>query len=466
MNLEKIYFKLPVAVQNLAMSAYGLKWNNYRFGGEWKNEVEKARLREFWTAEQWHEYQTAELRNLLLYAFDNVPFYTEKYRKAGIERGFLENITIEELKQLPYLTKDEFRQFGDSTLLTVKPRSRGEWSHSSGSTGIPVKLWLPESTTRKFNALMETRVRNWAGVTYKDPRAMVGGRRIMDGNNLRPPFYRYNYVEKQTYISAFFVSDVSVPNIIEGLKKNKVSWITGYASSVFFIADIAKRLGIQAPKLKAAITSSDKLSPEMREVIEEVFGCKTYDSYSGSEACGLISECPERKLLVSPDCGIMEFLDENGNDIAPGETGEIVSTGFLNYEQPLIRYRIGDMAKLSSEQHLVGGRCMPCVDSISGRVEDIIVGPDGRKLNLLSTLFNGMDHIVAAQIVQHTLSSFEIKIIPENGFDKHASEKVLRENLCIRLGNIDVKFTYVDKLPVAPNGKVKAVISHIKENIK
>lgn len=466
MNLEKIYFRLPVTMQNLAMSAYGLKWNRYRFGGIWKKEVEESRNREFWSSDKWNAYQTQELRKLLLYAFDNVPFYTDKYKNEGIERGFLENIRIEDLKYLPFLTKEEFRRYGDSTMLTSLPKSKGEWSHSSGSTGIPVKMWLPNSITQKFNALMETRVRNWAGVTCRDPRAMVGGRRIMDGNNLHPPFYRYNFIEKQTYVSAFFVSETSVPDIIKGLIKNKVNWITGYASSVFFIADMVKRLGIKAPKLKAAITSSDKLTLEMREVIEEVFGCDTFDSYSGSEACGLISECPERRLLVSPDCGIMEFLDENGQDITAGETGEIVSTGFLNYEQPLIRYKIGDMAKLSLNQSSVGGRHMPVVDSISGRVEDIIVGPDGRKVNILSTLFNGMDHIVKAQIVQHAIDTFEIKIIPEQGIDKERSEKILRDNFGIRLGDVNVRITYVDKLPVATNGKVKAVISHIKENVR
>lgn len=460
-NLERLYLKSPVLLQNIGTSLYGLKWRRYRFGGIWKDEVIKAREREFWAADQWYEFQTQELRKLLTHAFDYVPLYHKKYSEVGIDRGFLEHIKLEDLHLLPYLTKDEFRKFGDSTLLS-SVLSKGQWSTSSGSTGIPVKIWLPNNTTQKFNALMEARVRNWAGVNWKDPRAMVGGRRIMNGEHIRPPFYRYNIFEKQTYVSAFFVSENSVPDIIKGFYKNGVSWLTGYASSIFFIADITKRLGIVAPKLKAVITSSDKLTPEMRKIIGEVFSCEVYDSYSGSEACGLISETPDNKLLVSPDSGVMELLDTDGNPISPGETGEIVSTGFLNYEQPLIRYRIGDTATLSKTQKSVGGRNMAIIDSIGGRVEDVVIGLDGRKNNLLSPLFNGIEHIVRAQLIQHSLDSFEIKIIRDLGYDQLYSEKTLTNNLKIRLGDVKVYFTYVDTLPVADNGKVKAVISHVK----
>ena len=88
----------------------------------------------------------------------------------------------------------------------------------------------------------------------------------------------------------------------------------------------------------------------MRKIIERVYDCKVFDGYSGSEACGLISETQQGELLVSPDAGIMEFIKDDGSYAKNGEVGEIISTGFLNYDQPLIRYKIGDMALLSQNQ--------------------------------------------------------------------------------------------------------------------
>ena len=75
----------------------------------------------------------------------------------------------------------------------------------------------------------------------------------------------------------------------------------------------------------------------MRESIERAFLCKVYDGYSGVEACGLISENKSGELLFSPDTGILEVIDNDGNQVLNGESGEVISTGLLNYDQPLIK---------------------------------------------------------------------------------------------------------------------------------
>ncbi|MGV6846541.1 MAG: hypothetical protein ACWA42_10490, partial [Lutibacter sp.] len=77
----------------------------------------------------------------------------------------------------------------------------------------------------------------------------------------------------------------------------------------------------------------------MKKTISQTFNCKVFDAYSGVEACGLISENIHGELLFSPDSGILEIIDKNGNPSNKGEVGEVVSTGFINYNQPLIRYR-------------------------------------------------------------------------------------------------------------------------------
>ena len=83
--------------------------------------------------------------------------------------------------------------------------------------------------------------------------------------------------------------------------------------SNFFLADFIEKNNLKAPKMKAVITSSEKLTTEMRKVIERVYDCKAFDSYSGSEFCGLISESQEGELLVSPDVGIMELIKDDGS---------------------------------------------------------------------------------------------------------------------------------------------------------
>ena len=111
MNYYSLYDKLPVDLQNVCISLYGLFWKNHRLGGIFKKSYREALEREFYSYEQWEDYQLKELRKILIHAYDTVPFYRKKYANSGITRDFVEHITPDKLKQLPYLTNDRLQCF-------------------------------------------------------------------------------------------------------------------------------------------------------------------------------------------------------------------------------------------------------------------------------------------------------------------------------------------------------------------
>ena len=456
-----IYPIMPVSIQNLMISGFGYQWYRRRFGGAFKSFLEEVKARELFAHEQWSDYQTEMLRKILVHAYRNVPFYREKYTNSGILQSDLQNIKLSELKHLPYLEKDDLRRFGTSLLLSEK-RSKGIFISSSGSTGTPTKIYLPIYFHQKWTAVMEARVRNWAGVNKDTPRGMIGGRRIIKGASASAPYYRYNFFERQTYLSAYHISSNSVDNYLEGIIDNRVEYLTGYAMSIYLLSRFIAERGLTAPKLTAVITSSEKLTHEMRRTIEEVFQCRVFDSYSGCEACGLISETPEGIMVVSPDAGIMEFIDFEGNYVNPGETGEIVSTGLINYDQPLIRYRIGDLARVSKDQSPVNGRHMLRIDEIEGRIEDTVTTPDGRVMVRFHSVFVDIPGLKSGQVIQHSYTKFTIKLIIEKGvYNKEISENTLKNRLISQIGIVDVIFDYPDRLIHSSSGKVKAVISEL-----
>lgn len=460
MNYYRLYYELPVSIQNVCISLYGLYWKYYRYGGIFKKSYEEAHNREFYSYEQWEEFQTTELRKILLHSYDTVPFYKEKYTNSGITRDFLASITLDKLKQIPYLTKDEFRKFGKTTLLSTK-KGKGIFSYTSGSTGTPVAIYFGKAFCQKWFGICEARLRNWAGVDMETPRGMIGGKRILPDSKFNPPYYRYNIFEKQTYFSAYHIASRTAANFVEGMKKNKVEYMTGYAMGNFFLADFIEKTNLKAPKMKAVLTSGEKLTTEMRKVIEKVYDCKTFDGYSGSEACGLISETQHGELLVSPDVGIMEFIKDDGTYAKNGEIGEIISTGFLNYDQPLIRYKIGDRALLSRDQIPKSNHCMTKVDEIIGRIEDVIIAKDGRMIARFHGLFVEIVGLVAAQIEQHDCEHFYFNLVCDESFNREITEEIIKTRVESQIGKVEIKFNYLQGLPIEKNGKIKAVISHI-----
>ena len=458
---NNIYRNSPVYFQNVFVSAYGYYWKHRRYGGNFNNYVKDFKARESLSVKKWKKYQTIELRKILVHAFLYVPYYNEKYREAGFSIKDFESFEMSSLSDLPYLEKDDLRKFGITKLL-AENKMPGQCYSSSGSTGTPTQIYLSKETHRKWSALYEARVRNWAGVNFLDARAMIGGRRVLPTSKMKPPYYRFNSAEKQAYFSAYHISKETVVDYVNGLILTKSEYLVGYAMSIYLLASYINQMNLKAPKLRAVLTSSEKLTMAMRLEIENAFQCKAYDGYSGVEACGLISENDDGKLLFSPDSGIMELVDENGNYVKNGEPGEVIATGFLNYDQPLIRYRIGDTVSLYENQDTNSNCHMPIVKEINGRVEDVLVGVKGQKMVRFHGIFVDIPSIKMAQIVQHRINLIEIKLVTNSCYHKK-HEKVMIDRIQSQLGKINVKFTYINEIERTKNGKFRAVISMLHE---
>jgi len=456
---EKIYSGLPVGLQNLVISAFGYTWQKRRFGGVFKKEYSAFKARETYSAEQWKQYQTGQLRKLLSHALQHVPYYTKTFTAHGVTEDNIRRFELSDLAKLPFLEKDTLRTKGRSELLSSVREPGGDFFSSSGSTGTPTSILYSLPMHQRLSALYEARVRNWAGVSFKDSRAMIGGRRVIPGGNAQPPYYRYNFFEKQLYFSAYHISKKNAFSYLEGLQKYNPRYMVGYAVSHYLLAKFFKEAGMQPPPMTAVLTSSEKLTPAMRAILAEVYQCKVYDAWSGVEWCGLISENEHGQLLLSPDSAVIEIIRPDGSYAQPGEEGELVCTGFLNYDQPLIRYKIGDMVRLASDQTNKCGRNFPVIDEIIGRVEDVVIGKDGRQMVRFHGIFVGLQNVIKAQVVQLSLDAFEINV-ETTGLSTIEKETIFKR-MESQLGEIKLVINELPEIPLSANGKFKAVISRI-----
>lgn len=462
---EHIYPNLPLFWQNALISAYGYSLHKRRYSGIFEAEYKKVKDRESFSTEQWYEYQTLELRKILLHAFNTVPFYYQKFSAIGITAKDLSTFELCDLPKLPILEKEDLRTYGKTLLLSSNLEKGGKFLASSGSTGTPVNIRYSLNCFRKWMALYEARVRNWAGVNRTNRRGMIGGRRILPDAHFSPPFYRYNFFERQVYFSAYHLSPSTVNNYVEGIKKYSVEYLVGYAFSNYLLAKYIIEHGIHAPELKAVLTSSEKLTPEMRDVFQRAYNCQTFDAWSGVEACGLISETSSGELLFSPDSGVLEVLHNELTPSALGSPGEVVCTGLLNYDQPLIRYRIGDLVILDPNQQTRCGRNMPKVKEIIGRMEDnIITGPSGNQMVRFPGIFNDLPNVRKGQIVQRDICNYQLRIESEPGQLTKEEKEIMTKRMKSQLGEtIQVTFDEVTAIPLTANGKFKTVLA-MKKN--
>ena len=103
--------------------------------------------------------------------------------------------------------------------------------------------------------------------------------------------------------------------------------------------------------------------------------------YAANEVGPIAWECPMSPgaLHLNDDLEIIELLDQDGHPAAAGEVGQVVVTQLLCSTQPLLRYRIGDLARLRTEMCSCR-RGLRLMSPVLGRTQHTIRAPDGRTL--------------------------------------------------------------------------------------
>lgn len=451
---EKIYAFLPRHAQDAAASVFGLYRHWLRFGRGYDEHLRGYLSRERWSREQLLCYEQAVLRKLLSDAVAHVPYYRDTWSSSehgAARRG--------ELGKLPILEKGPVR--ADPGLFVredVRPWLTFKFN-TSGSTGTPVtSIWTPDEV-RNSRALREARSVQWAGASFSQGRATFSGRMVVPDSESQGPFHRYNFVERQVYFSAFHLSSRNAMQYVDALWAHKTQWLTGYAVSYYLLARFILEQGLKVPPLRALVTTSEKLTDEMRTVMEAAYGCKVYEEYSSVENAVFASECEHGSLHVSSDAGIIEILRPDGTACEPGEVGEVVATSFVRQFQPFIRYRLGDLASWS-EVPCACGRDLPVLKEVVGRVEDVVVGPDGRQMVRFHGVFVGIRSIAEAQVIQEDVDLIRVKVVPSADFGV-ADEQEVIGRVRQRLGAVRVVVETVSSIPRTAAGKFKAVISKL-----
>jgi len=256
-----------------------------------------------------------------------------------------------------------------------------------------------------------------------------------------------------------------LPYYLEFLRSYRPAVVMGYPSALNTIAAFASLTHNMPFPAKAVITTSETVTADVRKRIEAAFQCKVYDTYGAVELCLFASQCDWGRYHVSPEVGMIELLDSEATPVAAGEMGEVVCTGLQNILQPLIRYRIGDVARWAVNQKCPCERTMPILEAVEGRFEDICYTPDGRQMLRFDTVFKGIENIREAQVVQETLERFTINVVPVDGFSAHDIAKI-KNNMRLHVGDVQTHVKTLDTIPRTPGGKFKAVICKLSAQEK
>jgi phenylacetate-CoA ligase len=456
-----IYDTSPVWAQHALVTAKGL---HFRY---WRNS-DRA-LRQFyaflkeserWTIERYRQYQLAQLKNVVERAASAVPWYRTMFRRIGFDP--LDLTSLQHVKQLPILSKDELR--GNETQfmheqLAKKPFTR---VFTSGSTGTPINSFETRNSFSRRMAFV-ARLRSWVGLAdpFYPRRAQFTGRSLVPEREKKEKhvYWRANLAGNSLLFSTIHLSEETVSHYVSAMVKHHPVLVDGYPSAMLILARLARAAGLSLPKPQALICTAETLTPDARAEIQTAFGAPIFNQYAASEPSCFWCECEHGVIHQNLEYGVSEIVGPDGNEVAEGETGEVVVTSFLNPLFPLIRYRLGDLAELGPRSTCACQREMPRIRSIKGRTDDILFIPGRGYLGRLDSVFKEVPHCHEAQIVHESPLHLRILVVPTRHFSMEQRSSLVA-NLRQKVGyEAHIDLETVDRIPRGPNGKFRTVVS-------
>ncbi|RKY51979.1 MAG: hypothetical protein DRP93_08950, partial [Candidatus Neomarinimicrobiota bacterium] len=318
-RIERIYYHLPVSIQNLLLSIYGYNLQKIRHGRQCHDFLQQIEGRVTLSKEKLEEIQWKIFSKLLIESKEYVPYYRDALKGISIQ----DFNSVNDLQKLPLLEKSVLRTTPESLIDERYEKKKLLVVHTTGTTGTPLKIFC-SSEARKKNYAFYSRFLQQAGINYSGKRATFGGRIVVPNDQDKPPFWRYSFFQKNILFSSYHLTEKNIPSYILALRKIKLEYIDSYPSSLFIIAKYAQQQSISLDGItKAITTSAETLFPEQRKVIEDVFGVSVFDQYGAAEMCVFVGQCSHGLYHVHSDYAIIEFLREDGSPAMPGEEAEV-----------------------------------------------------------------------------------------------------------------------------------------------
>lgn len=341
----------------------------------------ELRRRERWDRERLESYQVQALARLRKFVYAHSPFY-QTFHRGQYQAP---------LHELPILTKSLLMENFDDLVtdrslrlkeirdhlhrLPREERHLGRYwaSVTSGSAGHPsVNIF----NHQEWVTVLASAIRSyeWAGVRIR-PFHRTRSAAIVSSKS-----YGMSAQVTGTFHFWWFPTLRMFPNeplqeIVERLNAWQPEILQGFSYMIALLAEeqLAGRLRI-SPRTIA--TGGDVLARPQRESIEAAWkGCR-FDRYATGEAGVVASECSQHSgLHLYEDLMIVEVVDQNNRPVAPGELGSrVLITALTKYTQPLIRYELSDLIRLS-EGPCPCDRSLHLVKELQGRTQHMLFLP-------------------------------------------------------------------------------------------
>lgn len=405
---------------------------------------------------EFETYVISQKKAIISYHLEHNLFY----------RTFGNSININNWKSIPVMTKRHLQKPLEQRLSKGFTTKGIYVNKTSGSSGDPFIF----AKDKWCHALTWAEIMNrfsWYGIDFNSSKQARFYGIPLD----KKGYYKErlkDYFSNRFRFSVFDLSDAAFEEALSKFKRTDFDYINGYTSSIVQFAKYLKRkncvLKTVCPRLKACIVTSEMLFDDDKELLETQFGLPVINEYGASELDLIAFQNVNDDWQVNSETLYVEILDETDAVLPYGEEGRIVITSLFNKAHPFIRYDIGDIGILSKDSTTK----KPILKKLTGRTNDIVVLPSGKKAAGLTfyyitkSIIEDDGNVSEFIVEQMRLDTFKISYVSKKALSKTEKETIKNEVIRYLEPQITINFERLEQLKRSKSGKLKQFTSHIK----
>jgi phenylacetate-CoA ligase len=187
--------------------------------------------------------------------------------------------------------------------------------------------------------------------------------------------------------------------------------LRGLPLYLLWLAGSAQDSGQSPPGLDAVSPFGGLASPAMTARIANGLRCSFVNKYGTSELGTVAASCGRSPgMHLFEDLFVVEVL-RHGQPAAAGEVGRLVVTDLINTAMPLVRYDVGDVARLHTEPCPCGRQTARL--EVLGRVQEVLPSPAGLlTASAVADVFFTDPAVGNFRLEEVAAGSFEAAVVP------------------------------------------------------
>ncbi|UMQ44210.1 AMP-binding protein [Chryseobacterium sp. Y16C] len=371
-------------------------------------------------------FQEQKLQELLNYLETHSPFYQRLFKENNINIADIQ--TLEDLQKIPTTVKNDIQQNNDD-FFCVTPDKIVDYSTTSGTLGDPVTFGLSDNDLERL-AYNEAISFACAGIRKGDVVQMITtiDKRFMAG-------LAYFLGLRKMGASVVRMGP-GIPELQwDSIFRYKPKYLITVPSFLLKMIDYAEKHGVDyknssvygAVCIGESIKNQDFTDNILSQKIKEKWNIKLFSTYASTEMSTAFTECEfQNGGHHHPELIITEILDDEGEPVNEGESGELTITTLGVEAIPLLRFKTGDIVKAHYEPCQCGRNTMR-LGPVIGRKQQMIKYK-GTTLYppAMNDILNDFNGISCCQIVIQTneigLDEIIIKLSTENNDENFVNE--------------------------------------------